>query len=83
MATGYSTKFIDLVRSIPATNGGRLGNQLGRLCIEQNYSVKEVAKFFGVSRVAVYRWFTGLPISPKYATKAHELMLQLKQIKQK
>lgn len=35
------------------------GVKLGRFCIKQEYPVREVAEYFGVSRMTIYKWFTG------------------------
>lgn len=36
-----------------------LGVRLGRLCIEREVSVHDVAAVLDVSRMVVYRWFAG------------------------
>ena len=53
---GYSTGFI---RAVNAANPNHLGVQLGRVCIKKNIPVTDVAEYLGVSRQAVYLWFTG------------------------
>ena len=53
--TGYSSKFVRLVNRA----GDAPGVLLGKRCIELDISVIEIAKRFGVSRTAVYAWFTG------------------------
>lgn len=35
------------------------GVKLGRFCIKNEYPVREVAEYFGVSRMTIYKWFTG------------------------
>jgi hypothetical protein len=35
------------------------GVKLGRFCIKHEYPVREVAEYFGVSRMTIYKWFTG------------------------
>jgi transcriptional regulator with XRE-family HTH domain len=37
----------------------KLGVRLGKACIAANIPVAQVASDFGVSRPAVYAWFTG------------------------
>lgn len=40
-------------------DGRNPGVKLGRFCIAQDISVREVAEEFGVSRMTIYKWFTG------------------------
>lgn len=42
------------------------GVKLGRFCIEKDISVRDIAERFGVSRMTIYKWFTGewLPREP-------------------
>lgn len=40
-------------------DGKRLGVKLGRLCMAKDIPVKEVAEYFSVSRITVYKWFSG------------------------
>jgi hypothetical protein len=35
------------------------GVKLGRLCIEKDIPVRDVANHFGVSRATIYKWFVG------------------------
>lgn len=37
----------------------KIGVKLGRICIEKNVPAQIVANYFGVSRAAVYGWFSG------------------------
>jgi transcriptional regulator with XRE-family HTH domain len=53
---GYSQK---LVKANKAANQKMEGVKLGKLCIARDINVQNVAKFFGVSRTAVYAWFKG------------------------
>lgn len=53
---GYSQQ---LVKANKAANQKMEGVKLGRLCIARDINVQNVAKFFGVSRTAVYAWFKG------------------------
>lgn len=53
---GYSLAF---AREVEAADGTKLGVQLGRLCIEKNIPIAQVAERFKVSRTAVYAWFRG------------------------
>jgi hypothetical protein len=65
--TGYSSKFVRLVNRA----GDAPGVLLGKRCIELDISVIEIAEYFGVSRTAVYAWFTGQS-QPK---KVHEIKI--------
>jgi DNA-binding phage protein len=53
---GYSTVF---VQAVQAADPQLLGVQLARLCIARNISAATVARDAGVSKPAVYAWFTG------------------------
>ena len=53
---GYT---VYLVRKNSSADSKKLGVQIGRLCIEKNISVKEIATLAGVSTQAVYKWFIG------------------------
>ena len=56
MSYGYSLRLVQLNRE---ADGSNLGVRLGRLCIEHDIPVAEVAKQCSVSRVTVYSWFCG------------------------
>ena len=53
---GYATR---IVRANRDADAGSLGVKLGRYCIANDYPVREVAEYFGVSRMTIYKWFTG------------------------
>lgn len=53
---GYSTRIIDANKQASADS---LGVLLGRYCISREISATEVAEYFGVSRMTIYKWFTG------------------------
>jgi len=53
---GYTLALVELNRQ---ASQSKLGVKLGRACIKHNISVAEIAIDFGVSRTAVYNWFTG------------------------
>lgn len=53
---GYSKRIIDANKRADMDS---LGVRLGKLCIEEDVSVAEVAETLGVSRQSVYAWFTG------------------------
>ena len=54
--TGYSLRF---AKAIAKANQDLVGVMLGKLCIDKDISVIEVANHFGVSRTAIYAWFLG------------------------
>lgn len=64
---GYSTRIIDANRR---ANSDSLGVLLGRYCISRDISAAEVAEYFGVSKMTIYKWFTGKCI-PRHAHQRH------------
>jgi transcriptional regulator with XRE-family HTH domain len=75
MPNGYSLTTVDAIQN---ANSALLGVQLGRICIKNNISAKDVAEFFGVSRMTVYNWFKGkVVVSGKYAEKMGKLIVKL------
>jgi transcriptional regulator with XRE-family HTH domain len=54
---GYS---FQLVKANKAADQKLIGVQLGRVMINNNVPVAEVARRFGVSRQTIYNWFTGV-----------------------
>jgi transcriptional regulator with XRE-family HTH domain len=69
MTLGYSLRLRDLNDKAPSD---MLGVKLGRLCIEHNIPVMEIANEMGVSRQAVYNWFQGTSIPGKAASEKIE-----------
>jgi len=64
---------------IKSANQQLLGVQLGRVCLNKDIPVSDVASFFGVSRMTVYSWFRGKSIvSGKHAEKMQKLVDKLK-----
>ena len=57
MDHGYSQNLVQANRQASARS---LGVALGRLCIRNKISVREVSETFGVSRMTVYNWFRGV-----------------------
>lgn len=53
---GYTWR---LVHANKKADGRHPGVKLGRFCIERDISVRDVAKKLGVSRMTIYKWFTG------------------------
>jgi transcriptional regulator with XRE-family HTH domain len=75
MPNGYSLTTVDAIQN---ANSTLLGVQLGRICLKNNISAKDVAEFFGVSRMTVYNWFKGKTVvSGKYAEKMGKLITKL------
>lgn len=56
---GYSSR---IVRANKVASIKHPGVMLGRLCIEREIPVSEVAGYFGVSRMTIYKWFKGLEL---------------------
>lgn len=56
-ARGYSYA---LVKAIHAADPKLLGVQLGRVCVDNDIPVANVALKFDVTRQTVYWWFTGV-----------------------
>ena len=76
MPKGYSLLMADEIKSADTQ---LLGVQLGRVCINKDIPVSDVASFFGVSRMTVYSWFRGKSIvSGKHAEKMKKLVDKLK-----
>ena len=61
MSNGYSSRFI---KTVNMADTGKLGVQLGNLCIEHDMPVQDVADHFGVTRATVYNWFKGVTNVP-------------------
>lgn len=53
---GYSIRIAEAIKS---ADGNLLGVQLGRLCLERDISVAEVAHTMKVTRQTIYGWFSG------------------------
>jgi hypothetical protein len=76
MPKGYSLLMADEIKS---ADSQLLGVQLGRVCLNKDIPVSDVASFFGVSRMTVYSWFRGKTIvSGKHAEKMTKLVDKLK-----
>lgn len=56
MSYGYSRRLVDANNAASAES---LGVVLGRICIERDLPVAEVAKAIEVSRATIYHWFGG------------------------
>jgi predicted transcriptional regulator len=76
MPKGYSLLMADEIKS---ADPQLLGVQLGRVCLNKDIPVSDVASFFGVSRMTVYSWFRGKStVSGKHAEKMKKLVDKLK-----
>ena len=76
MPKGYSLLMADEIKS---ANSQLLGVQLGRVCLNKDIPVSDVASFFGVSRMTVYSWFRGKStVSGKHAEKMKKLVDKVK-----
>ena len=66
---GYSLR---VMRANEQADPSSIGVLLGRLCIKKEIPVVDVADFFGVSRMTIYSWFSGVG-KPR---KKHEEKIQ-------
>ena len=57
MSYGYSVR---LVRQNNEADTASCGVRLGRVCIERDIPVQAVAATLNVSRLTVYKWFSGM-----------------------
>jgi|TARA_R110000822_G_scaffold2265_7_gene10891 hypothetical protein len=71
MSYGYTTRLGSLNK---LADGSMLGVKLGRVCIRKEVPVAQVASQLGVSRQAVYNWFSGVH------TPSKELTASIKQL---
>lgn len=63
---------------IKSADSSLLGVKLGRVCLSKDIPVKDVAEFFGVSRMTVYSWFRGKTlVSGKHSDKMKKLLEKL------
>ena len=53
---GYTSR---IVKANLNANAESPGVMLGRYCIENEVPVTDVSKFFNVSRMTIYKWFSG------------------------
>ena len=56
MSYGYTTRIDSLNQK---ADQSLLGVRLGRVCIDNDVSVTEMASQLGVSRQTIYNWFVG------------------------
>lgn len=69
---GYSSRLIKEIQQAPQN---LLGVQLGRVCVEHDIPIADVATFLGSTRMSVYTWFRGnVKVSDKYAAKVQALI---------
>lgn len=73
---GYSSRIIRTNKDASTAHPGVL---LGRLCIAQEIPVSDVAQFFNVSRMTIYKWFRGQEMPRKrQIEKIEEVIAKLK-----
>lgn len=73
---GYSSKIVKANKEADISNPGVL---LGRMCIAKEIPVFDVAQFFGVSRMTIYKWFKGAELPrQKQITKIEEVLAKSK-----
>ena len=75
MTVGYSVITANEIRN---ANPNLLGVKLGKVCLNNNIPVKDVAEFFGVTRMTVYNWFKGrVVVSGKHVERMNKLIEKL------
>lgn len=75
MSYGYTLNLVLLNKS---ANARSLGVKLGRICIKYGVPVTEAAERLGVSRQAVYNWFSGEAIpNAKTSLKIKKLISEI------
>lgn len=75
MSHGYS---ILTAREILQTKSTAIGVQLGKICVKLQIPIKDVAKYFNVSRPTVYAWFSGKSaVSETYEKEVRKLIRTL------
>lgn len=73
---GYSSRIIQANKDAFDTHPGVV---LGRVCISQDIPVSDVAQFFSVSRMTIYKWFKGAEMPrKKQVEKIEEVIAKLK-----
>lgn len=73
---GYLSRLIEINKYAPKSHPGV---QLGRVCIAQNIPVSDVAEYFGVCRMTIYKWFKGQEYPrKKHVAKIEEIIDKLK-----
>ena len=73
---GYSSRLIQANKDAAEDHPGVM---LGRLCITQDIPVADVAQFFKVSRMTIYKWFKGTEMPRKrHVEKIEEVVATLK-----
>lgn len=75
MSNGYSSRFI---KTVNMADTGKIGVQLGNLCIEHDMPAQDVAEHFGVTRATIYNWFKGVTnVPPSHQEKVAEAVKAL------
>lgn len=69
---GYT---IRVAKEIKNADGDLPGVRLGRLCIERDVAVADVARILKVTRQTVYRWFCGKALPHPHHRKMIEELL--------
>jgi hypothetical protein len=74
MSYGYSNRLIELNKK---ADDSSLGVQLGRVCINRDVPVSDVAVHLGVSRQTIYNWFCGVNAPRAEVDKIKEIISSL------
>ena len=74
MSYGYSSRLIEQNKKADDT---LLGVQLGRVCIQRDVPVSDVASHLGVTRQTIYNWFCGVNPPRAESEKIKEIISSL------
>jgi len=74
MSYGYSSRLIEQNKKADDT---LLGVQLGRVCIQRDVPVSDVASHLGVTRQTIYNWFCGVNSPRAESEKIKEIISSL------
>lgn len=75
MSLGYS---LLMAKRISEADTRLAGVRMGQICVKRSIPVKDVAEYFGVSRMTIYSWFQGHTSVPeKHMEKLEKIVSKL------
>ena len=80
MARPYSDKFL---LGLDSADEDKVGIQLAKVCVEARLPLLYIAKYFGVTRMAVHGWFRGNYVKEKNCIKIQKFIRLIKEDLQK